>query len=350
MECWKNSVGTALDNDQRDGRAIWLKKKFASREKQWNCEWRWRQLKVSQGATNKSKLDAPILSAHSLSLVSHICSKSVLSHSYSTAFNYSRLMCFIELALGVFHQWEQILNNGLAKPQLRYPVWKSDWRSLIGDLGWSCTTSISHLPHGDWARSRFMLYLQAPCWPLDPYHLLCQWGDRNIFKHAQNPPATLQPLPPYHRSCWKPPWMTRKWSLIIALRQRWLHWMRCSVHLFHLKRHQFSPTTSEKQKKSWSSAIYDHFCAPEILLVGNMIKYVFICKRYGYNHSLMQFDAIWHNSAIGTLLKKLQEPSMMRVQATWFDMQIAATQKVLLPHKQCSTSFMALSTILENFG
>ena len=48
---------------------------------------------------------------------------------------------------------------------------------------------------------------------------------------------------------------------------------------FLLLLHQFSPGTPEQQKKTWSSAVYDHFRPPEIQIVGNVIKYVFVCKK-----------------------------------------------------------------------
>jgi hypothetical protein len=36
----------------------------------------------------------------------------------------------------------------------------------------------------------------------------------------------------------------------------------------------------EKQKKTWVSAVYKHYHPPEILISGETVKYVFVCKRY----------------------------------------------------------------------
>ena len=54
------------------------------------------------------------------------------------------------------------------------------------------------------------------------------------------------------------------------------------MHLSQTKLLYFLPRLSEKQKKSWTSTVYNHYWSPEILVVDNVVKYVFVCKRYTY--------------------------------------------------------------------
>lgn len=39
----------------------------------------------------------------------------------------------------------------------------------------------------------------------------------------------------------------------------------------------------EKQLDSWSSPVYDHFRTPEIVIVKDVVKYKFVCKRCVYH-------------------------------------------------------------------
>jgi hypothetical protein len=98
--------------------------------------------------------------------------------------------------------------------------------------------------------------------------------------------------------------------------------------LFPLYELMRSRILSDKQKKTWSSSVYSHFHPPEILIVDDVVKYVFICKKYLFIELGIQSD---HEIAANVEIhqRRSREPVTTRVQVTSFDMPITASQKAL---------------------
>jgi hypothetical protein len=104
---------------------------------------------------------------------------------------------------------------------------------------------------------------------------------------------------------------------------------------------------SEKQKELWSSTVYDHFHPPEILTVGENVKYVFVCKRLVL---ILLFTSFVLMIATEILRKRSQGLDMTRAPVTSFDTPTAVIPRVARRRVVSRLLLTGQHITLEPFG